>query len=322
MKKENIKLWSQDEYNYSMAFGFVPNLTQYIHEDNDLRDFVMVVPGGAYAFVSETEGEIVANEFYKKGYNVGVLTYTTNVVQKVPLETQPLKDISRAVRYIRANNKNSKVAICGFSAGGHLCASLAVHYNDIVDEKTEYADISNRPDACILSYPVITSGEFTHSYSIENLIGSDAFENKAYSEKLEYYSLEKQVDSNTPPCFIWHTATDYDVPVENSLLFAEALRRNKVSVGLHIYSMGGHGLSLSNEKWARGEFGEPYTLEQTLNTTEAIKNDVIPLEASAKENLLKQCENFVGNGEPVERIAIKEVASWIGLAFDWLEVYL
>ncbi len=162
MKVENIKLWSQKEYNYPMAFGFVPNITNYTHEDSEKRDFIIVVPGGGYAVVSTTEGEIVAKEFYNKGYNVGVLTYTTNLLQAVPLEIQPLKDISRSVRFTRLHNKESKIRVCGFSAGGHLCGSLAVHYGDINDDNVEYSDIANRPDACILSYPVITSGEFTH----------------------------------------------------------------------------------------------------------------------------------------------------------------
>ncbi len=109
------------------------------------------------------------------------------------------------------------------------------------------------------------------------------------------------------------------MPVENSLFFAEALRKNNINYGLHIYSEGGHGLSLSNEKWESGDFGEPYTMKQTVNVIDAIKNDVIDLDKNFKEMLLKQFEIFEGKGELEKRIAIKEVASWIELAFEWLK---
>ncbi len=169
-----------------------------------------------------TEGEIVALEFYKKGYNTFVCTYTTNLFGIAPLLDQPMKDLSRAIRYIRANAgafhvKENELTICGFSAGGHLCGSVCVHYEDVKDENPKYSDISNKPDAAILSYPVITSGEKAHRGSFESLLGKDASE-----EQLSYMSLEKHVTPDTPPCFLWQTATDETVPVENSYLFAEA----------------------------------------------------------------------------------------------------
>ncbi len=319
MRRENIELWLNEEYSYSMAFGFIPNLTNYLHEDDKDRSFVIVVPGGGYELVSPTEGEIVAAEFYNKGYNVGVLTYTTDFLHVDPLELQPLKDISRAVRYIRKNLKTDKIIICGFSAGGHLSASLAVHYNDIVDESEEYRNVSNRPDACILAYPVITSGKYAHQGSFKNLIGSKAYEDENLREKLEYFSLEKQVKKDTPPCFLWHTATDMAVPVENSMLFVQALREKEVSVGLHIYSKGPHGLSLSNAKWASGEFGEPYALKQNLNIIEALKKGDIQMDSSEKEMFISKFEEIECEGDNKKREPIREVSSWIGLVFDWLD---
>lgn len=207
-------LWSEEEYSYPLAFGFIPNIVSYIHdEDNANRPSIIVVPGGGYWGVSPTEGEIVALEFYEKGYNTFVLTYTTNLLMPVPLKMQPLKDISRALCMVRKNAKEFKinpnqVAICGFSAGGHLCGSIAVHHDDIEDNNELYQEYSNRPDATILSYPVITSGEKANRSSFVALLGKDAT-----SDELEYMSLEKQVKETTPPVFLWHTVTDELVPV-------------------------------------------------------------------------------------------------------------
>ena len=164
MKKQTINLWNKEDYTYPCAGEFLPNITAYLHEDEDVHLAMLVVPGGGYAFVSPTEGEIVAKRFYEAGYQAFVLTYTINMYQLAPLKKQPLRDISRAVRYIRnfaecLRIKCDQVVCCGFSAGAHLTGSLAVHYQDQELAKELYAEISNRPDAVILCYPVITSGE-------------------------------------------------------------------------------------------------------------------------------------------------------------------
>lgn len=164
METKRYNIWEEGEYSYPMACGFVPNLMSYLHEDREeTRACVLVVPGGGYAVVSPTEGEIVAKRFYEKGYQTFVLTYTTNLLGNEPLRLQPLQDVSRAVRYLRKHAEQfgidaKKLVLCGFSAGAHLCGSLCVHYGDVDDQGT-YEDVSNRPDAAILSYPVITSGE-------------------------------------------------------------------------------------------------------------------------------------------------------------------
>ena len=104
-----------------------------------------------------------------------------------------------------------------------------------------------RPDATILCYPVITTGEYAHKDSIRNLTGEDDVTSESWRE----LSLENQVDENTPPTFLWHTYEDTIVPVENSLLYASALRRNKIPFELHIYPKGDHGLSLCTEEELR-----------------------------------------------------------------------
>ena len=223
MRHERINLWEKTEYTYSAAFGFMPNLRTYLHEDGEARPCMLVIPGGGYRFVSPSEGEIVAKWFYEKGYQAFVGTYTTDILGMEPLKMQPLKDISRMVRIIRSRAAEfgvlpEQILICGFSAGAHLCGSLCVHWQDVPDEK--YPGISNRPAGAILSYPVITSGEFAHRDSFTALLGPDAT-----AEELEYMSLETQVTEAAPPVFLWQTVTDELVPVENSYLMAQALHR-------------------------------------------------------------------------------------------------
>ena len=136
---KNVALWEENEYDYPLACGFTPNLVCYLHEDSaETKPCILVVPGGGYCTVSPSEGEIVAKEFYNRGFQAFVLTYTTNLLMSEPLKMQPLKDISRAVRCIRSRAEElavdiDKVILCGGSAGAHLCASLCTHYKDISD---------------------------------------------------------------------------------------------------------------------------------------------------------------------------------------------
>ena len=225
-----INLWEYGEYEYPCAGNFLPNITAYLHEDEQMRPAMIVVPGGGYAMVSPTEGEIVAKKFYHAGYQAFVLTYTTNMFRVKALGKQPLKDISRAVRYIRKHAGELKtienmVVCCGFSAGAHVVGSLAVHYQDEELKSESFKEMSNRPDAVLLSYPVITTGEYAHKDSFELLLGPEPTK-----ELLVWASLEKQVSSDTPPTFLWQTLTDDLVPVENSILYAKACRDRK-SVG-------------------------------------------------------------------------------------------
>lgn len=270
MKSDTYYLWKPEEYSYGPAFGFIPKITSYLHEDGIKRPCIVVVPGGGYCVVSPTEGELIALKFYEKGYQAFVLTYTTNLLMSAPLKLQPLHDLSRAMRYIRKNAeefmvKENSITVCGFSAGGHLCGSLCVHYEDILDDAEEYAGISNRPDAAILSYPVITSGEKAHRDSFIALLGKDAV-----PEELEYMSLEKQVKEQTPPCFLWATATDELVPVENSELLVNACRKKGVPCSFHMFTAGAHGLSLADNDWANGVHVNPYTMEQTMKIAEKV----------------------------------------------------
>ena len=280
MREFSLNIWKDDEYRDEAAYGFVPNIHAYIHDNNDEnsngnvsgnRDCMLIVPGGGYCMCTPHEGELPARVFYEQGMNVFVLTYTTDITMSVPLKKQPLMDVSRAVRFIRKNAeeyniKDSRFIICGFSAGAHVCGSLAVHYDDVEDMDPDYRDISNRPDGVILSYPVITSGEYTHIYTIQTLLG-----NEPSREELEYYSIEKNVTENTPPCFIWQTLTDDLVPVENSYLMAEALRSKGVPYAHYVFPSGFHGLSVPSDEFFNGYTGGQYTLDQLERAVKAVK---------------------------------------------------
>ena len=180
MKTFRVDLWQEGEYTYKQSYGFMPNIMAFLHEeDASKRDCILVAPGGGYCMCAPHEGELVAMEFYKKGLNAFVITYTTDITFSEPLKKQPMNDIARAVRTIRKNAEEYNIipnhlVICGFSAAGHLCATLATHFEDATDSNPEYAGISARPDAVILGYPVITSGDFTHGSSMDALLGRDA----------------------------------------------------------------------------------------------------------------------------------------------------
>lgn len=237
-----------------------PNLTAYIAQASaeiqpDVRrKSVIVCPGGAYCFCSEREAEPVALQYVARGYNAFVLNYSV-----APCEyPQQLCEVLLSVALVRRNAdawhcRKDAVAVMGFSAGGHLAASAGC----LFDRKEAFVPIGvtpeeARPDAMLLCYPVITSGEYAHRGSFDALTGGR-------KELLELVSLEKQVCSCTPPAFLWHTADDNCVPVQNSLLFAQSMSAVGVPYALHIYPHGAHGLSLCNELTGAPQY--PWTLE-------------------------------------------------------------
>ncbi len=204
----------------------------------DGRPFVLVIPGGGYAFTAAREAEPIAMRFLAAGFNAAVLWYSTAPA------TFPsaLEEAAQAVALIRSHEEWNvgKIFACGFSAGGHLTASLGVLWNDpMLAMATGLDPQSYRPDGVILSYPVITSGEKRHDGSFRNLLG-DLYEDEVAREQV---SLEKQVTEDAAPAFIWHTYTDQVVPVENSLLLAAAYAEKRIPLELHIFPVGAHGLA-------------------------------------------------------------------------------
>ena len=331
MRKFKDYIWGDGEYNYEASYGFCPSIHGFIHdEDDDKRDVMLVVPGGGYCMCTPHESEIVGDVFYKHGMNVFVLTYTTDITMSVPLKMQPLEDVSRAVRYIRKkgaeyNIEGKKLILCGFSAGAHVAGSLAVHFNDVADKSEEYATISNRPDGAILAYPVITTGEFTHEYSVQALLGKNPTD-----AELEYFSLEKQVTSDTPPCFIWQTLTDNLVPVENSYLMAEALRKQGIMYAHYVFPTGFHGLSYPCEKFFTPQVGGEYGFEQLEKAVAAVKaGQGVRVSEQRKKELEEQFpdkdesgKNVAADGEHVlsaeEKAWCDEIGLWPELARVWM----
>ncbi len=322
MKCFEKDIWKEDEYTYRAGYGFIPNIHAYLHDDDTKRDCMIVVPGGGYCMCVPSEAEIVAKVFYEQGMNAFVLSYTTDITMSVPLKRQPMEDISRAVRLIRKNENEyniagKKIIICGFSAGAHVCGSLAVHFDDIKDPDESLDKVSNRPDGVILSYPVITSGEYTHEFSIQALLGKNPSK-----EDLEYFSLEKNVKENTPPCFIWQTQTDDLVPVENSYMFAKALKEKNIYYAHYVFPTGIHGLSVANDDFFNARFGEPYTMKQVFMAVDAVKagKGVDVSDERKKELEIQFGGDVMAPPEIVHDKNLRyEVGLWPKLAEIWME---
>ena len=225
----------------------IPTLTVFPADPTNATGAAMVVcPGGAYAHLAPHEGRDYALWLNQQGVTAFVLKYRLGA--NGYRHPAMLQDAARAVRLVRSRAGDwridpRRVGIMGSSAGGHLASTLLTHFDagnanaaDPVERE------SSRPDLGILCYPVITMGEFTHRGSRDNLLGRNPS-----PELVQLLSNELQVTKDTPPCFIWQTFEDKTVPVENSLLFAGALRRAGVPFDLHIYQKGGHGLGLADK---------------------------------------------------------------------------
>ena len=222
----------------------VPTLTMFAPPAGTSNGLAVIVcPGGGYARLAvDKEGSEMQRWLSGVGVTVFLLKYRV-----APYEhPAPLLDVLRAVRLVRAHAAEwrvdpRRIAVFGSSAGGHLAASAATLY-DAPEGKTGAAldKISARPDFIVLTYPVITMrNPGGHSGSRKNLIGEHPSE-----ELVNRLSLERHVSAETPPAFIVHTQEDQSVPVENSLLFYQALRAAGVAVEMHLYEKGPHGFGM------------------------------------------------------------------------------
>lgn len=246
--------------------GFMPTVKTYVLDtvDNDkLRPAVIVFPGGGYSGCSYREGERVALAYNSAGFHSFVVDYRCSPHR----HPAPLYDAAAAIKYIREHAKEWKIdpdmiVVVGFSAGGHLAASISTLWNnERFFSEEEIASEIYKPNASILCYPVITSGEKAHRGSFDNLLGKDAPQ-----ELVDFLSLENRVSENTPPTFLWHTFDDKGVPCENSLYYAEALAKYKIQCELHIYPIGAHGQSRATNEtiWCVSNFRRTYGwLEQS-----------------------------------------------------------
>lgn len=217
------------------------------------RPVIVICPGGAYEMTSDREAEPIAMQYLARGYHAVILRYSA-APARYPLA---LLQLAKTVAYLREHAEEfhidtDKIILQGSSAGGHLAASHGVFWKKpFVAEALHTTSEMVKPNGMILSYPVISSGEYAHKGSFKNLLGND-YEDE---EKRKEQSLEFQVTPDTPPTFLWHTVTDDTVPVENSLKFFDALHKNNVSVELHLYPVGGHGLGLANKETSPADGG-------------------------------------------------------------------
>ena len=278
MLVKKIQLWEDNEH---------VNLVTYIL-DNSMefkadkkKPAVIICPGGGYVGTSDREAEPVAMRFAAQGYHTFVLRYNTYFTEWVsdfnnlPKSNEksvypgPLFDLAKAMMVIKENADkwlvdSDKISICGFSAGAHLTASMGVHWqDDFLEEKFGVDSEVFKPNALILGYPLLDYKIMKEKLEITSdkmLKGFFETSNKAVfgktdptEEDIAKLSPVNHVTSNTPPTFIWHTADDGMVYVENSLKFAAQLTKNKIPYELHIFESGPHGLSLCDETTAGEE---------------------------------------------------------------------
>jgi acetyl esterase/lipase len=225
----------------------VPALIPFFPEKGKANgSAVIICPGGGYSILAiGHEGYAVAKEFNKIGVIAFVLKYRLPSDQIMVDKTiGPLQDAQTAIMLVRKNAAQwginpSKIGILGFSAGGHLASTAGTHFNKpVIDNQ----GISVRPDFMVLAYPVITfSKEYTHHGSVWNLIGK-----MPTQAQIDYFSNELQVTPDTPPTFLMQAGDDGAVPVANSIMFYQALQKNKVKTEMHLFQAGGHGFGLIN----------------------------------------------------------------------------
>lgn len=255
-----------------IAHSVQATLTIYAHEDypevygERNRPMIVICPGGGYEHVSPREGEAIALQFMTTGAHAAVLRY--DVSGQGAEFPQHLLELAASVAYVRKHAAEycidpDKILVAGFSAGGHLAASLGCFWKEKWLEELMQAEIGAtmkdyQPNGEILAYPVITSGEFAHRGSFVKIMGSEAEQGYAplglsAIELEEKLSLENQVTSDFPQTFMWHTFEDGAVPLENSLFFAEALRKAGVNFEYHVFPHGGHGYALATKETAMKE---------------------------------------------------------------------
>ncbi|MEK6794597.1 MAG: alpha/beta hydrolase [Spirochaetota bacterium] len=244
-KLPRMSLWNTDIPGGASLDGNAPTLDPFILEGRT-TGVIVVCPGGGYAQRAPHEGAPIAQWLNANGISVVVCNYRVSPHH----HPFPLIDVKRAVRTVRANAKEwnidpAHVGALGFSAGGHLVSTLATHwhYHENVETTDSIDALSARPDTIILCYAVVSLVEpFGHTGSMKNLLG----ENVTEDMKL-FLSNEKHVRADTPPAFLWHTSDDPGVPLDNSLVFASALRKNNIPCELHAYESGKHGLGLAKD---------------------------------------------------------------------------
>ena len=213
------------------------NFIEIAWQNQQPRPFLLILPGGGYEYTSWREAQPVVNAFASESYHTGIYYYREEKL----LHPHTHIEAKELIEQLRKDPRVNKIYLVGFSAGGHFAATIMTYYPHLVN-------------AGVLAYAPITSDiKYRHLGSLMSLLGPDITKEKAAE-----VSLDLHVTKETPPCFIFHTQDDAIVHVENALMFAEALRKNKVPFALHVYPEGLHGFSVGSDDVAYSE----YSLEE------------------------------------------------------------
>jgi len=224
----------------------IPTLTPYLPPKDKITGAAIIVcPGGGYTHLADHEGGPVAEWLNSLGVTAFVLKYRLGPRYHHPA---PMQDAARAIRIVRARAAEwgldpQRIGILGFSAGGHLASTAGTHFDSGNPNAADTIErVSSKPNLMILIYPVITMRDKTHAGSRKSLLGDNPG-----PELVTLLSNDEQVTMETPPAFLVHTSNDEAVPVENSLLFVNALRRASVPFEFHLYERGPHGFGLGGK---------------------------------------------------------------------------
>lgn len=283
MIHKEIKLTVDDMTEEAVLTTYL--LSKYEDVRMEPAPLVIICPGGGYEFLSNREAEQFAIQWNSRGCHAAVLRYSV-APERFPTA---LLQLAAAVLYVRENceawNVNPRrIFLEGSSAGGHLAAGYGVFWKkpyllEAMGLEAEMAELL-QPAGLILNYPVISSGIYAHEGSFRNLMGEVASD----EERREELSIEKQVNADMPPVFIWHGGEDVSVPPENSLLLAMACRQTGVPVELHLYMKGGHGLALANAlTQAADGFGIEPSCESWMGLAHTWMKEVITQQKYRKE---------------------------------------
>ncbi|MBC1434999.1 alpha/beta hydrolase [Listeria rocourtiae] len=221
-----------------------PSLERFLVSSKHEVPAMLIFQGGGYGSRAEHEGKPVAEWLN----SIGVAAFIVNYRVAPYKHPVPLEDAKWAMRMVRHRAEEwgidpNRIGAIGFSAGGHLASTLATHIDegrpDAEDRMHQY---STRPDVLILAYPVITMRALTHQGSLHNLLGE-----APTKQQILDLSNELHVTNHTPPTFLWHTEEDQSVPVDNSFIFAAALRRHNIPHSVHTFEQGNHGLGMATD---------------------------------------------------------------------------
>lgn len=224
----------------------IPSMTAYIvPKEKATGAAVVICPGGGYGILAAShEGSDFAKWFNDRGISAFVLKYRLPNAKSMEHQHEvPLMDAMQAMKLIREsagkwNIDQNKIGVMGFSAGGHLAATLSTHHN-----MGPKASPEAKPNFSILLYPVISfQPSISHGGSRDALLGAEKSE-----ELIKYYSNEMQVSEQTPPAFLVHAMDDTGVPVENSIQYYLALKNKKIPAEMHLYPKGGHGYGMRTD---------------------------------------------------------------------------